>query len=185
MKQNDAFPSNFLKADDIEEGEELTLTITKVVKESMKNQAGEEEIKPVAQFAEKVNGTEKKLVLNKTNFGRIVTTTGQDDSDNWGGKQITLYTEIVDAFGESKPAIRVKAVSGKQAAIDAYWKYAKEDAFLSPEEGRTVLKENGGDFVAALASLKKEADEVIEKPKSSVAMPRDINAALAATDTGA
>jgi hypothetical protein len=173
MKQNDAFPSNYIKAADIEDGEELQVTIAKVTIEGLKRQDGTEEQKPVVHFTD----SDKQLVLNKTNFERIVAATGQEDTDNWAGKKITLYTEIVDAFGESKPAIRVKNVSGKQIAIDAFWKYAVDELFLTREEGLAVIKENGGDVVKALAAMKNTP----EVPGESTTT-KEINAELAAAD---
>ena len=147
MKLNDAFPSNYVKAEDVE-GQEISVTIAKLTIESMKSKSGNEEQKPVLHFSD----YPKQMVLNATNWKRIAQILGNDDSDFWTGKKITLVTEIVDSFGEMKPAVRVKMVSGKQAEIDAYW-VAVNERFLTPDEGRKVLKENNGDFKKALEAL--------------------------------
>lgn len=147
MKMNDAFPSNYVKAEDVHD-QEVTVTIAKLTIENMKNNDGNEERKPVLHFSD----YPKQMVVNATNWKRIAQNLGNDDSDFWVGKKITLTTEVVDAFGQMKPAVRVKLVSGKQAEIDAYWS-AVNERFLTPDEGRKLLKENGGDFKKALEAL--------------------------------
>ena len=147
MKQNDAFPSTYLKSEDFAEGEEKTVTIARVKLEKMTNRDGEEETKPTIDFE-----TGKGIVVNKTNWNRIVQVLGAEDSDNWLGKQIVLITEIVEAFGEIKPAIRVKLVKANQDEVTAFWLACKK-LNLTNEEGKQVLKEQGEDFGKALASL--------------------------------
>lgn len=89
------------------EGEEikdstLTLTIQDIKSEEMKTHRGNKEIKEVLYFLE----TQKGFVLNKTNAKRIAVLYGAMTGD-WQGKQITLYTEPVQAFGELHNALRV------------------------------------------------------------------------------
>jgi hypothetical protein len=148
MKLNDAFPSNYLKAEDFAEGEEKELTITKLTIEEMTARDQSKEQKPVLHFKE----VDKAIVVNATNWKRIVQVTGAEDSDFWAGKKVTLYTEIVDAFGEMKPAIRVKLITAKQAAVNAFWEKARELGFTQ-EQGINHLKEHGNDFVKAAAAL--------------------------------
>lgn len=100
MKADDVFPSKWLKADDLGD-KEPTVTITHVVMEEV----SKNERKPVVYF----KGAKKGMVCNKTNFNRIAFITKAGDSDDWSGKQITLYVELVDMQGTMKPAIRVKA----------------------------------------------------------------------------
>ena len=102
MKINEVFPGTYLNAADIDK--DYTLEIEGVKLEPMTAPGKEEENKPVVYF----KGADKGLVLNKTNWKRIEALLQADDSDDWVGKQITLTTEMVDAFGEIKPAIRVK-----------------------------------------------------------------------------
>jgi len=112
MKQQDVFPSRFLKAEDILD-DELTLTITKVETVTLPGNKGEETDKPVAYFKEVPKG----LIINKTNWKLIAEATGEEDSDDWVGKQITLFTLDVDAFGDVVAAIRVKKVTLNIAAL--------------------------------------------------------------------
>lgn len=171
MNLNDLHPSTSLKSSDFDEVGEMTLTITKV---EMRNIGqDEEEIKPVLSFTE----TDKTLVLNKTNANRIGAQHGEKNIDvTWVGKQITLHVEMTEFQGKPTPGIRVKQTS----AADEYWAYATNPMFLSPDEARAILKENGGDFVAALASLKGETP-LAAAAQGKVA-PKDVNAALEATD---
>lgn len=106
MKLDELFPSKYLKASDLDG--DTTLTIEGVTTESMKTKDGKEEEKPVLLFAES-----KPMVMNVTNARAIATLYG-DDTDTWGGKQITLYTAEVSAFGETTAAIRVRDAKAMQ-----------------------------------------------------------------------
>lgn len=93
---------NYLKAEDLQ-GRDALVTISHVAIETMKDQKGVGEQKPVIYFV----GKQKGLVLNITNAKRIAVNHG-DDYTFWANAQITLGTEMVDSFGEIKPAIRVR-----------------------------------------------------------------------------
>lgn len=97
MRANDAFPSKFLKAADLA-GRRVVVTIAHTSVEKF-----DDGDRPCVFFA----GKDKGLVLNKTNFNAIADITGEDDSDDWGGKRITLYATKVDYQGKRVEAIRV------------------------------------------------------------------------------
>lgn len=99
MKSSDVFPSKWLSAADLGD-KEPTVTIDRVLMEEI----SKGERKPVIYF----RGATKGLVCNKTNWNRIAYITKAEDSDEWGGKTVTLYVELVDMQGQMKPAIRVK-----------------------------------------------------------------------------
>lgn len=101
MKLTDAFPSKYVRAEDLK-GQRVVLTISHLVMEEMENRDGETERKPVLYF----EGKKKGLVLNKTNANAIASLYG-DETDEWKGMDITLHTPMVTAFGETKPALRV------------------------------------------------------------------------------
>lgn len=101
------------------EGEEikdsiLTLTIQDIKSEELKTHKGNKETKEVLYFLE----THKGFVLNKTNAKRIAVLYGSMTAD-WEGKQITLYTEPVQAFGELHNALRVATHTIKSDSQDA------------------------------------------------------------------
>lgn len=97
MKASDVFPSNYLRAADLN-GAEPTVTIDRVVVETFGDES-----KPVVFF----QGKEKGVVLNKTNFNAIVDITKEEDTDNWRGHRIKLVTAKVEFQGKRVPAIRI------------------------------------------------------------------------------
>jgi len=101
MRRTDAFPSNFLKSEDIGD-KEMTLTIAKAEMEDL-GQGSDKESKLVLSFKE----TEKKLVCNVTNWDAIEKVTGKPDSDDWVGHKITLITMQVQFGGKMTMGIRV------------------------------------------------------------------------------
>ena len=99
---NDAFPSNFLKAADLN-NRTIKLKIDKVVFEEI---GQNKDKKPVAYFTD----VKKGLVLNKTNATTIGAVHGQE-FEGWTGKEIELFSQMVPFQGQNVPSIRVRAVS--------------------------------------------------------------------------
>lgn len=97
MRVSQAFPSNYLKAADLQD-RAVRVTIS-----GYKMEAIGEDQKPVIYF----KGKEKGLVMNKTNANNIAAEYG-DDMDNWQGKDIVLFSAWVDFQGKSVEAIRVR-----------------------------------------------------------------------------
>ena len=100
---NDAFPSNYLKASDLQ-GQQPTVTIERVEFEAV---GREKEMKPIVYFV----GKEKGIVLNKTNAKNIANLVGSFETNDWKGFRIRLYATHVEFQGETVEAIRVKAAS--------------------------------------------------------------------------
>lgn len=100
MKLSEAYPSAFLKADDLN-GRAVTVTIESVKLEEI-GQGRDKDKKLVISFV----GKEKKLVCNKTNAGTIGKLHG-DDTDDWEGKQIILQPREVEFQGDMVWSIRV------------------------------------------------------------------------------
>ena len=93
MKVNAAFPSNYLRAADLD-GKTPNVTISHVKSENIGD-----DLKLVVYF----EGKDKGLVLNKTNATTIVELTGQDDTDNWKGYRVKLFTAKVEYQGKRVP----------------------------------------------------------------------------------
>lgn len=91
----------YLEGEEIKGGT-LTLTIRDMKTEELKSHKGAKENKEVLYFSE----SQKGFVLNKTNAKRIAQMYGAMTGE-WEGKQITLTTEEVQAFGESHNALRI------------------------------------------------------------------------------
>jgi hypothetical protein len=103
---NDAFPSPYLKAGDLQ-GREVTVTIIKVGFEAV---GQEREMKAILYFA----GKQKGVVLNKTNARKITEIAGSAVTEDWRGVQVALYPTETEFGGKMVDCIRVKAV-GKAA----------------------------------------------------------------------
>ena len=55
------------------------------------------------------NELEKGMVLNKTNLKRIAHVTGSDETDDWTGKQVVIYTDPdVEFGGEIVGGLRIR-----------------------------------------------------------------------------
>lgn len=100
MKASNAFPSPFLKADDLQ-GKNVTVTIAGVEMQEI-GQGAQKSTKPVISFV----GKDKGLVCNKTNWNTIIKLYG-DETDEWEGKRIVLSPREVEYQGEMVLSIRV------------------------------------------------------------------------------
>ena len=104
MRIDSAFPGQYLKAADLQ-GKRVTVTMAHVQMEDI----GSEQ-KPILYF----QGTDKGLVLNKTNSNTIMAAYGYETED-WAGQVITLVEAMVDFQGRTVAAIRI--VVPKVAAV--------------------------------------------------------------------
>ena len=110
MNIGNAFPSKYVKASEIPE-EGLTLTIDRVEIEDVDGKGGH---KPVLYFRK----AKKGLVLNVTNSKKIQQLCGTPETDDWGGKAITLYQSETEYAGDTVPCIRVRAAkNGSTPAV--------------------------------------------------------------------
>jgi hypothetical protein len=98
MELSSVFGGDSLKAADLQ-GHEPTVIIASVEMKKFDNGN-----KLVITF----EGKKKSLVCNKTNANRIAYAFGSN-TDNWIGKEITLFTDLVDFQGNTVEAIRVRA----------------------------------------------------------------------------
>jgi arabinogalactan endo-1,4-beta-galactosidase len=105
-KINEAFPSKYLKAADLEDRQHL------MVMERAEFEMLGDERKLILYFQNQKKG----LVLNKTNANTIAAKYG-DDTEDWLGKEIVLFEAMVDFQGKTGPAIRVRAPKAKAAPV--------------------------------------------------------------------
>jgi hypothetical protein len=104
MNISGAFPSNYLKAADLQ-GRRVTVTIAGV---KMEDIGGDH--KPVVKF----QGKDRGMVLNKTNANMIAEIAGTEETDEWTGVAVVLYPTKVDFQGKRVDAIRIDyATNGK------------------------------------------------------------------------
>jgi len=98
MKIDTVFPSNYLKASDLN-GQSVQVVIASVVMEQL-----DDNRRLVIYFQNKKKG----LLVNKTNANNIAMVLG-DDTDDWLGHPVTIYPTMVDFKGKSVEALRVNA----------------------------------------------------------------------------
>jgi len=99
MQANDLCPSPHLEAADLAGGDKVV-----TIRDVDFHEVGEEKAtKGVVYFRE----YKRALVLNRTNLKRIIGLYG-NETDEWVGKQITLYPSETDFGGRTVPCIRVR-----------------------------------------------------------------------------
>lgn len=97
--------TNYLGAHDLK-GKEPTVTIKEAKREDVFcPESGKNETRLVVTF----QNAKKPWIVNVTNNKRIEKLVGSPFLEDWAGKQITLTTEKVKAFGEVRDAVRVKS----------------------------------------------------------------------------
>ena len=103
---NEAFPSKFLKASDLQ-GRTVTVVIERVEFEPV---GQDRQMKPVVYF----EGKDKGMVLNKTNAMTIAQMFGPE-TDNWNGGTIEVFPAFVDYQGKQVQGLRVRMPVQQQA----------------------------------------------------------------------
>lgn len=130
MKLSDAYPSNYLKADDLQ-GKSVIVRIESVTLEEL-GQGMKKERKLVIGFI----GKSKAMVCNKTNAGTIAKLYG-DDTDGWINQPITIKPMEVEFGGEMVLAIRVslqKPVTAQPGPASAHGMLGKPAVRPAPVE---------------------------------------------------
>ena len=107
-KVGEMIESKYLKQTDVHD--EMLVTVVKVGKANIAREGDEPEYKWLVRFQEFA----KPMVLNSTNIKRLAKACG-DDTDDWVGKQITLYVDPdVEFAGNVVGGLRIKAKPVKQ-----------------------------------------------------------------------
>lgn len=122
MKIGTAFPSKYLRAADIPDGQFVPVVIESITQENVAGSDDADDVKPVIHFVGKTKG----MVLNKTNATTIANSYG-DETDDWAGKGILLYATETLFQGQSTPCLRVKI--------------PKQQAAQTPQNGPAVGRE--------------------------------------------
>ena len=99
MKTSEMFPSKFLKGDD--RRGTPTVKIASIAREVV---GQDKEEKTIVYF----EGFQKGMVLNRTNSDVIETLYG-DETDDWVGEEVTLFSMPVSFQGKTTNACRVRA----------------------------------------------------------------------------
>lgn len=104
MELSSVFGGDTLKTTDLQ-GREPTVVIAEVQVKKFDNGN-----KLVITF----QGKKKALICNKTNANRIAYIHGTN-TDNWIGKEIVLYTDLVDFQGKTVEGIRIRPPARRAA----------------------------------------------------------------------
>lgn len=154
------FPSKWVKADDI--GDEMNVTIEKVGFD-------ESDDKGISYWIKFKEFSDKKWTMNITNFKTISKVLESEDSDDWIGHQITLYTTEVTFGGETMLGVRVRlrkpgatsaglpsgagvlGAAGETRLLSKIEALAKEDASITLDSLRTSLAGKNPQHEAVIA----------------------------------
>lgn len=90
---NQMATSKYLKIADIPDPVIVTVTGVKQVN------VAKDDAEPEMKWAIKFSEFDKPMVLNSTNIHVAAKVLGSDDTDNWKGKEIILYTDPTVSFG--------------------------------------------------------------------------------------
>ena len=101
MKIGSAFPSDYLKAADLQD-RPANVTIKGVKIEEV---GRDKDQKPVLYFQGKTKG----MVLNKTNSRTIAKIVGSEETDDWSGVEVVIYPTETEFAGEMVDCIRIRA----------------------------------------------------------------------------
>ena len=96
---------DYLGAYALPDGNDLTLTIDKVVKEVVTGNSGRKEQCMVMYFKEQ---NYKPMILNRTNAKSIQALTGSAFVEDWAGHRITLYGSTTRFGGDVVECLRIR-----------------------------------------------------------------------------
>jgi hypothetical protein len=125
---------DYLGSHNLEQGEEMLLTIAKFEGEEVVQTAEGKSPKQVLYFKENV----PKMILNITN-GTTISSLYGSHPDKWIGKQIQVYAASIRAFGKQQEALRVRDFIPKIAVVADEWRKKLETA-PNLEELKTIWK---------------------------------------------
>lgn len=121
-RTSDMLDSKYLKQSDVPDP--VIVTITKVGRVNIAKEGEKEQLKWAIRFTE----FDKPMLLNSTNIKLLEKFLGSDDTDDWTGKEIVLYTDENVTFGgdivgglrfkrnQPEPTRRAPAQAGKPVA---------------------------------------------------------------------
>ena len=107
MNINEAFPSKYLKASDLQ-GRAIKVKMARVTSEKMG-----EDTKLVLYF----DGKQKGMVLNKSN-AQMIAAVYSPETDGWIGKEIKLYAGKVNFNGQMVDSLKVEVIPAASGPDD-------------------------------------------------------------------
>lgn len=107
--------NNYIGAYSLEPNEDRILTIKIVKRETVTGVNGKKEDCTVAHFTEK----EKPMILNRTNQKTIQKIYKTPYIEDWAGRKIQIYADMVKFGGELVEALRIRPFIPKQTDLPA------------------------------------------------------------------
>ena len=147
------------------DGREVTVTIEKVTAGELQGDKGRKSKKPIVKFVNK----EKKLALNKTN-GKAIATMYGPDTDDWAGKQITIYPTTTEFGGETVECIRVKPQKPEAPRSKSNGNAKSQPPASKPDLAGQIAAEMARD-AAAPAPPKSDEDAAADRDAEGEAKP--------------
>lgn len=144
---NDIYGGAFLKPDDLpQDGSYVKMHIAGWSVETMEDQRTGESRR---QIVLSIHNTDKKFGLNKTNADAIAAWLGPDPNA-WIDQPISVHVENIRAFGEIKPAIRVRLPQpgqGYQARMQQQYGqqqgYPQQNGYGAPQQNYQQQPQQG------------------------------------------
>lgn len=137
-----AFNKDYLGAHDLEEGQELKLTIKNVLVKEVTDPHGSKGTCNVAYFTDK---NTKPMILNVGACKIIQRFTNSKHIEDWGNTVIQVYVmENVKAFGEVTDALRIREYQPRMEKEDLTPEHKKWDGAVkkyAEDQDLTVVKE--------------------------------------------
>jgi hypothetical protein len=132
---------DYLGAYSLEPGKDMTLTISKIVREVVKGEGGKKEECTVAYFVEK----QKPMILNRTNQKTISKIHATPYIEDWAGKKITVYATTTKVAGDIVECLRIREIAPVQSLPELNPSHPKWD------EAKAAIKAN----TATIGGIKK------------------------------
>lgn len=99
---------NYIGVYSLKNGEDLDVTIEKVVREQVVSTGGKKEECTVAYLI-----GQKPLILNRTNSKTITKLFNSPYIEDWAGKKITLFSSTTKLAGEIVECLRIRDIAPK------------------------------------------------------------------------
>jgi hypothetical protein len=112
MKISEMLPSRFLKKEDVPQP--VLVTIANITEEIVDKDTGE------TKFAMHLQEFERPLLLNSTNIQLAAAICGSDDTDDWSGQKVVLYSDPSIMFaGKITGGLRLRQPKNQKPAKPA------------------------------------------------------------------
>ena len=100
------FEGNFLKAEDVKDGDIMTIAS---IGDLAEIQSEKGKVKEVLNYEVEVNGQAKTFTPNMTNGRALIEAFGEDD-EKWVGKKCRIHIVKIKAWGKTRDSIEIEPI---------------------------------------------------------------------------